>query len=83
MGVDAPVGRVGYVIDGFGAGSASERGTEVRCNGCHAWFAPASACPSCGHPRPGFNKSLRTAQLNNSLYQQIERAELQKVRGQA
>jgi hypothetical protein len=83
VATDAPIGRVGYVMDGFGVGSSNGAGTEVRCNSCREWFATAPKCPSCGHPRPGFNKSIRTAQLNNNLFQQIERAELQKVRGRA
>jgi hypothetical protein len=37
-------------------------------------------CPECGTAPYAFNKYLRTAQLNNGLYKQAERAEAQKRR---
>ncbi len=47
--------------------------TSVRCAGCREWFEKReSDCPYCGTVRPGFNKWLRTAQLNNNLYSALE-----------
>jgi hypothetical protein len=65
---DPPVGRIGYVISGFGDGRTISAPREVRCNGCRTWFdGKFVACPDCGHARPGFNKRLRSAQLDNHL----------------
>lgn len=48
----------------------------VRCNGCREWFsAKDRECPECGHARPGFNKWLVTAQLNNNLYDMARSAD--------
>ena len=82
---DPPIGRVGYVFNGFGDSGANVGGTEYRCTNreCRVWFPAASACPRCGTGRPGFNKPLRTAQLNGALYKQIAQAEKQKIRGLA
>jgi hypothetical protein len=73
------IGRVGYVFDGFGNGDKIP-GKSIRCNGCREWFPEAPACPACGTPRPGFNKWIRTAQLNNHLFAQVANAEKQKRR---
>jgi len=41
---------------------------QVRCNGCRVWFdAKNHVCPECDTARPGYNKFLRTAQLNSNL----------------
>jgi hypothetical protein len=53
------------------------RRAEVRCNGCRAWFPnDLRECPECHHPRPGFNKRLRTAILDNHLLSQARDADL-------
>jgi hypothetical protein len=84
VATDPPIGRIGYLMDGMGDGTVGIPGKSVRCNGCRTWFAAAEmSCSRCGHSRPGFNKSIRTAQLNNVLYNQIAQAEKQKVRGLA
>jgi hypothetical protein len=49
--------------------------TEVRCNGCRTWFDAKRHVCECGHARPGYNKFLRTAQLNNNLYKAAESAD--------
>lgn len=67
MAKDPAIGRIGYVIEGFGDGTA-ENPREIRCNGCRGWFdGREGACTFCGRPRPGFNKRLRAAQLDNHL----------------
>ena len=74
---DAPVGRIGYVFDGLGDGKTAEGLAEVYClnkQGC-GWFpAREFACPSCGWERPGFNKEIRTKQLNRHLYESAAKA---------
>lgn len=71
MPKDPPVGRIGYVFPGLGEGkSTTGSAREIRCNGCHSWFSAAYyICPDpdCATPRPGFNKRLRSAQLDNHL----------------
>jgi hypothetical protein len=67
-------GRIGYVIDGFNEREPGQSGRQFRCNGCREWHpADTSECPSCGTPRPGFNKWLRTANLNSHLFGAAER----------
>ena len=45
--------------------------TERRCQGCGKFHDKKLAeCSHCGTAVYGFNKSLRTAQLNNHLYSQ-------------
>lgn len=64
------IGRIGYVMDGLGDGkTAVGGGKEIRCNRCRAWFAEAPECPLCGQPRTGFNKHIRTNQLNRNLFE--------------
>ena len=74
---DAPVGRVGYVFNGFGDGRTAEGLSEVFClnkQGC-GWFpARFAACPSCDWERPGFNKDIRTKQLNRQLFEAAAKA---------
>lgn len=72
MATDAPVGRVGCVLDGDGLGrEVDDAKSEVRCNECRTWFDSRSGgCTHCGAPRPGFSKPLRTGQLNRHLYEQ-------------
>lgn len=54
-------------------------GGEVRCNGCRSWFSnDLRQCPECDHPRPGFNKRLRTAILDNHLLDQARSADLNR-----
>lgn len=48
--------------------------TERRCKCGHFYDKSLGACPKCGTEPPKFNKSLRTSQLNNHLYQMAERA---------
>lgn len=49
--------------------------TERRCQSCaHFYDKKLHACPECGTRAYGFNKPLRTAQLNNHLYAQAEGA---------
>lgn len=66
---DPPIGRIGYVLDGGGLGrQIADAKTEVRCMGCRTWFdGRYYLCPDCEHPRPGFNKRLRSAHLDNHL----------------
>lgn len=72
---DAPVGRIGYVFDGLGEGKTAEGLAETFCMNHKGWFdSRESACPSCGWERPGFNKEIRTKQLNRHLYEQAARA---------
>lgn len=53
--------------------------THIYCQGCREWFDPKrSDCPDCGWVRPGFNKYLRTAMLNNHLFGQAEAANKEK-----
>lgn len=72
MPADPPIGRIGYVLDGLGTGrSASGASVEVRCNHCGSWFPKREHwCTHCEHPRPGFSKAIRTAQLNHQLFVQ-------------
>lgn len=69
MPKDPPIGRIGYVIQGFGDALRIEGAkSQIRCNGCRAWFDGRHyLCPECGFARPGFNKRLRSAQLDNHL----------------
>lgn len=72
MAKDPPIGRVGFVVESalgdHRARSASPGRREVRCNGCRGWFdASLHRCPDCETARPGFNKWIRTAQLNRHL----------------
>jgi hypothetical protein len=69
MPKDPPIGRIGYVLEGFGDGkSVTGQSREIRCNGCRTWFdAHYYLCPDCDHPRPGFNKRIRSAQLDRHL----------------
>lgn len=73
MPKDPPIGRIGYVIDaGFGTGGVAleplERGRQLYCKGCRGWYmASTGECPTCGQTQSGFNKSIRTAQLNRHL----------------
>lgn len=49
--------------------------TYRYCPECREWFeGKLRACPECGWERPAFNKHLRTAELNDNLYRQIEHA---------
>jgi hypothetical protein len=51
----------------------------IYCQGCREWFDHKRAdCPECGWVRPGYNKWLRTAKLNNHLYGLAEHAEAEK-----
>lgn len=72
------IGRIGYVLNGLGAGlddPERPRGRQIRCNGCRAWFpADNAACPDCEHVRPGFNVGIRAAQLNSALHAQAAEA---------
>lgn len=45
--------------------------THRRCPECREFYCmiDSKICPDCGKG-PKFNKSLRTASLNNNLYQQ-------------
>ena len=48
---------------------------EVRCNGCREWFPnDLRACPGCHRERPGFNKRMRTAILDNHMLEQAAAA---------
>lgn len=38
------------------------------CLKCKTWFRKGEGCPTCGYESTGFNKWLRTAQLNAHLY---------------
>lgn len=68
MPADPPIGRIGYVIEGFGEGKTAEGRKEFYCMGCKSWQdARFYNCPSCAWSRPGFNKRLRSAQLDNHL----------------
>jgi hypothetical protein len=51
---------------------------QIYCLGCHQWIDGKLTVCDCGWVRPGFNKSLRTAQLNNHLYGQVESANREK-----
>lgn len=52
---------------------------QIYCLGCRTWFDHLlSSCPECDWVRPGFNKWLRTAQLNNHLYAQAASAERER-----
>lgn len=74
MPADAPQGRIGYVMDGFGEGKTAEGMKESFCLGCKTWFdARQHGCPGCGWEKPGFNKDIRTKQLNRQLYEQAAR----------
>jgi RNA polymerase subunit RPABC4/transcription elongation factor Spt4 len=49
--------------------------TERRCHGCGVFYDKRErACPACGVVRYAWNKWLRTCQINNGLYKQIEHA---------
>ena len=48
--------------------------TERRCRNGHFYDKKLGDCPSCGDAPSGFNKWLRTAQLNSHLYGEIARA---------
>lgn len=77
MSKEPPVGRIGYVLDGFGDGKTADGTAEVYClnkKGCGWFLAALPACPDCGWERPGFNKEIRTKQLNRNLYEQAARA---------
>lgn len=75
MATDAPIGRIGYIIDGFTDREPGQGGgKEIRCNGCGSWYPDDLSCPFCGKPRPRFNKAARTEQLNNHLYESAARA---------
>lgn len=78
MAADPPQGRVGYVLDGFGDGKSAEGLREVFCVGGRCgWFsARLHSCPGCGWARPGFNKEIRTKQLNRHLYAMAEKASM-------
>lgn len=74
---EPPIGRVGFVVDGYGDGKTAEGGgKEVYCLGDRCGWFPARnhACPDCGWARPGFNKEIRTKQLNRQLYEQAAKA---------
>jgi hypothetical protein len=47
--------------------------TQMWCKECKTWFAKYEGCPGCGYRGTGFNKYLRTAQLNAHLYSTSER----------
>lgn len=72
MPKDPPIGRWGFVVESaLGTGRTATGRREVRCNGCRKWFeASLHRCPDpdCDHPRPGFNKHIRTAQLDRHLH---------------
>lgn len=70
MPKDPPIGRWGFVVESaFGTGRTATGRREVRCNGCRVWFeASLHRCPDCDHARPGFNKHIRTAQLDRHLH---------------
>ena len=42
--------------------------TQVRCPNCRTWFPKFTECEGCGFSGHGFNKWLRTAQLNGHLF---------------
>lgn len=69
MPKDPPIGRIGYVIQGGARGREVEDAkTEIYCTKCRSWFdGRFYLCTHCEHPRPGFNKRLRSAQLDNHL----------------
>jgi hypothetical protein len=69
MAKDPPIGRIGYVFDGFGEGkNLTGAAKEIFCTSCKAWFdGRYFLCTECDHPRPGFNKYLRSAQLDRHL----------------
>lgn len=69
MAKDPPIGRWGFVVENsFGEGKTRNGTREIHCNGCRGWFdAHFHRCPDCDHPRPGFSKHIRTAQLNRHL----------------
>ena len=68
------IGRTGVVLTGLGHGLHDPdrpRGRQIRCNHCRQLFtADHHDCPGCGGARPGFNKSIRAAQLNGALHAQ-------------
>lgn len=75
MAPDPPVGRIGYVFEGFGEGKSAEGRKEFFCRGCKSWEdARYVNCPQCGWSRPGFNKRLRSAQLDNNLMEYAYKA---------
>ena len=54
-----------------------------RCNDCRKWYDKSLAeCPSCEAPRPAFNKSLRTAELNNHLFGMQAQAQAERRKEQ-
>lgn len=49
--------------------------TYRRCQGCGHWhLKDGNECPECGTEPSRHNKWLRTASLNNHLFQQAETA---------
>lgn len=42
--------------------------TMKYCQNCKTWFRKFEFCETCGYAGAGFNKWLRTAQLNAHLY---------------
>lgn len=49
------------------------------CKDCRQWFKKAEGCPDCGYHGEGFNKWLRTAQLNAHLYSAANRVTKEKT----
>lgn len=53
--------------------------TQVRCPKCRTWFPKHENCETCGFSGHGFNKWLRTAELNNHLYGTQQRVHKEKT----
>lgn len=49
------------------------------CQRCKSWFQKHQGCESCGFEDHGFNKWLRTAELNAHLYGQANRVIKEKT----
>jgi hypothetical protein len=63
------------VFAGFGDGKTAEGRAEFFCMGCRSWQDKRFYnCPDCSWSRPGFNKRLRTAQLDNHLFDYANKA---------
>lgn len=48
--------------------------TTVRCPNCRTWFPKGEGCATCDYAGAGFNKVLRTSELNSHLFGMAERA---------
>lgn len=52
---------------------------QMYCKECRTWFLKGESCETCGYRGTGFNKYLRTAELNNHLYGQAERVNKERT----